>query len=72
MAELEARGGIEPWAGLDAELSIIPKGLHIEPGSIQSRCACPHVGATELTLSNGMRVRPRSVCTLAKEIFCTV
>ena len=56
IAELEAQGAIEPWAGLDAELSIIPKGLQIQPGSISKRDACSGVGATELTLSNGMRV----------------
>ena len=57
MSALEEQRAIEPWAGSDEHNSVVPKGLDIQPGEITSRSECPGVGAVELELSNGMRVR---------------
>ena len=56
VSAMEQQGLIEPWAGSDEHNSIIPQGLEVTAGQITSRRAYPSMDATELRLSNGMRV----------------
>ena len=54
--EAEARGDIGPWAEGDVPTSIIPPGSEPPPGEIAERRELPALGATLLTLGNGMKV----------------
>lgn len=53
---MEAAGEIGAWSQQDAPACLMPK-LPAR-GSIVSRRPLPELGATEMELSNGMRVRP--------------
>ena len=54
VAKKEAAGEIEPWSQEEVPTCLLPEMP--TPGSIVSRRALPELGATELILSNGMRV----------------
>lgn len=55
VAAMEAAGEIQPWSQQDAPSCLMPE---LPPrGTIVSRRALPELGATEMQLSNGMRVR---------------
>lgn len=56
VSAMEQQGLIEPWAGSDEQNSIVPQGLEVTAGQITSRKEYPSMDATELQLSNGMRV----------------
>lgn len=59
----EAQGEIGPWEQIDAETAIIPVGKEPLPGQIVARRQWPAIGATELTLSNGMKVSSALRCS---------
>ena len=54
---LEKEGMILPIEDVVRTDSIIPKGQEPEPGTVASSRDWPNFGATELTLSNGMKAR---------------
>ena len=64
VAAQEAAGEIEPWRQQDTPACLLPELP--TPGSIVSRRALPALGATELTLSNGMRVCPLQIPSSAE------
>lgn len=55
--ELEETGAIAPWEEQDAVDSVLPPGYAVAPGSVVSSREWPNIGAKELRLSNGMKVR---------------
>ena len=54
----EAEDDIPQWTQADAPASVLPPDQLPKPGRIVSRRELPVLGATELVLSNGMRVCP--------------
>ena len=52
----EAADDIPQWSQADAPASVLPPDQLPEPGRVVSRRELPALGATELVLSNGMRV----------------
>lgn len=53
----EREGQIPAWEEVTSTAPIIPESDLPEPGSISSEREWPHLGAKELTLGNGMKVR---------------
>ena len=53
----EAEDDIPQWSQADAPASVLPPDQLPKPGRVVSRRELPTLGATELVLSNGMRVR---------------
>ena len=53
----EAEDRILQWTQADAPASVLPPDQLPKPGSVVSRRELSALGATELVLSNGMRVR---------------
>ena len=56
---LQFAGAISPWSQAEGVTSIIPE--EPQPGNIKEEHEWSLFGATQLTLSNGMRVRPLSL-----------
>ena len=65
MDQLEIHGHIDPFPADEGPDSILPQLP--EPGAITSRTEWPEIGATELQLSNGMRVGSRAALKFASQ-----
>jgi len=62
----EVEDDIPQWTQADAPASVLPPDQLPKPGRVVSRRELPVLGATELVLSNGMRV-----CTVLCHIGCS-
>ncbi|KAK9797738.1 hypothetical protein WJX73_003633 [Symbiochloris irregularis] len=66
---LERRGEIGEWEQVDDLDSLLPEDYEPQPGEITSVKKWPKMGATELLLSNGMRVTFKSTTFLDDQIM---